>query len=337
MDIKENLVMDSVILLGKNKENVSENIQDSQAPMVRIIKETAKKISNLNFTITECRIPIFAPLSKANTTSDIAQKFSKNKGIRDIETQWGRVFIRGRVLLTQIHRDILDCILLSAKKVSYSNIDGSIQVVFSARSVLRYCDKKGANINWLISMIEQIRDTTIKIKKDRIHFDFNILRRIVYSEELNSFYLEFDPTYIAFYQTEMTICHKNIIPILLRLESAVLKSMIRFLISHTNINISLENILVAIDYQIQQGQERKLQRIKQEILGHIGLLEEIGISYNKKTRIFAYKQKQIFISQPILSKDESWSNFKFLSKRTKTSRTETQDQPTLFNYADQEV
>lgn len=334
MPITENLIVDSLIL-----ENAIQDTGDQakQIPVLKSLKETAEKISALNPTITECRIPIFNPISKALETSDIVQEFKKNKGIRTINTSWGKAFVRGRVVLTQTHRDLLDCILLSADNASYSRIDGSMQVIFSARKALKIYNQKGANTLWLVSMMEQIRDTVIKLKKGRVQVDFNILRRIVYSEEQDSFYIEFDPTYMAFYQTEMVVCYKSIMPLIIDLKNGLIKAIIRFLVSHKQIIISLENLLMAIGCIVGEDQDRKLRRIIADITSHSNLLDEIGIVFDKKAKTFSYtQQKDIFISKPILSKERSTLSLEALSQKRKQSKSvnvDTKDtvQPTLFD------
>ncbi|RDU66483.1 hypothetical protein [Helicobacter equorum] len=332
LQIRKNLVKDSLILENIIKDKDKEN---RHIPVVKMLENTAEKILGFNPTITECRLPIFAPVAKLSENSNVVQEFKKKKGIRTIDTSWGKAYIRGRVILTQTHRDLLDCILLASKHASYSDIDGSVQLFFSARDALRIYGKTENNGQWLIELMEEIRDTVIKLKKNRLQIDFNIIRRIVYFNDETSFYIEFDPTYVTFYQTEMIIQYKAVMPIVLQINNGILKAIVRFLISHKEIKISLSKILEGIGYKIEDSAQKKYTRLLAHIEENKELLSKLGISFNKVNKYFSYKQiDNIFISNPILSRDRSIISIKLLAEKTrqKNKQNASLKQPSLFDF-----
>ncbi|EPZ1799881.1 hypothetical protein ACXK18_000714 [Campylobacter upsaliensis] len=72
--------------------------------------DVVEKIEKSTSSIDELRVPIFAPISQINKNSSIYKSFVENKNIRTIETKWGAIEIRNRIL-TQTHKDILDLFL----------------------------------------------------------------------------------------------------------------------------------------------------------------------------------------------------------------------------------
>lgn len=326
ISIEENNEIDETIIKNAIKDIEYSPSKFARIPSVSHLPEVAKKIHSLAPTMTECRIPIFVPLTKVSETSDIYLDFKKNKGVRKLDTPWGKAFVRGRVLLTQTHRDILDSAIICAEKISYSQIDGSIQVYFYANKALEYySDKKGSrNTEWLVTMLEQIRDTVIKYQsksdngRRNISFDFNIIRRIVFSESNGMFFLEFDPSYVAFYQTEMSVCYKSIMPEILSCESGIVKSMIRFFVTHKEITIGLDKLLESIGCPLDlEKQSRKYYRVINSIEESRELLEDLGITYNKKEKIFTFKrQDNVFIQGSSLQSPNKEITIKALSKST---------------------
>ena len=326
ISIEENNEIDETIIKNAIKDIEYSPSKFARIPSVSHLPEVAKKIHSLAPTMTECRIPIFVPLTKVSETSDIYLDFKKNKGVRKLDTPWGKAFVRGRVLLTQTHRDILDSAIICAEKIGYSQIDGSIQVYFYANKALEYySDKKGSrNTEWLVTMLEQIRDTVIKYQSKSengrriISFVFNIIRRIVFSESNGMFFLEFDPSYVAFYQTEMSVCYKSIMPEILSCESGIVKSMIRFFVTHKEITIGLDKLLESVGCPLDlETQSRKYYRVINSIEESRELLEGLGITYNKKERIFTFKrQDNVFIQGSSLQSPNKEIAIKALSKST---------------------
>ena len=106
-----------------------------------------EKIESSTATITELRIPIFAPVQKLSGNSVTAREFKNNGGIRIIETSWGKVEIRGRKLLTQVHRDLLDCIYTHASKVLPLPTE-EVVLIFSQTKILKEYSRNSKSVHW---------------------------------------------------------------------------------------------------------------------------------------------------------------------------------------------
>ncbi|WP_181882624.1 MULTISPECIES: hypothetical protein [unclassified Helicobacter] len=300
------------------------------------LKHIASKISKVAPTLLECRVPIFAPILKASPTSDLVKEFKKGRNIRKMDTKWGKGFVRGRCLLTQLHRDILDSVLACAK-LSYMVDKMTICASFSAREVLRYYNENSEELNsgsngvWLLEMLKQIRDTTIEIEVDGFSVDFNILHKVAHSEDGSFCHIEFDPSYIALYRTEMVVCHKEILPDIIACKSAVVKAIIRSSVTHDDMAVKLETMLERIGYKIdREKQDQKWRRIKNEILENKRFLDAIGIELNEKDFTFCYKgnERKVLILEAEVTGSERDKELKALSdasrKNEKAKRTKVE-------------
>ena len=91
------------------------------------------KIKYSTSSVEELRVPIYAPVKQLPPQSVAAKEFKKNNNVRIIETKWGHVEIRNR-LLTQTHKDIMDLIFTYHKKIKRLE-DGTIALYFSQSEI----------------------------------------------------------------------------------------------------------------------------------------------------------------------------------------------------------
>ena len=77
--------------------------------------DIVKKFENSNATVSELRTGVFAPIEKISSKSKTYTQFIENQKKRFIETSWGKTVIKGNIL-TQTHRDLLDCLFAGAKE-----------------------------------------------------------------------------------------------------------------------------------------------------------------------------------------------------------------------------
>ena len=78
--------------------------------------DIVKKFENSNATVSELRTGVFAPIEKISSKSKTYTQFIENQKKRFIETSWGKTVIKGNIL-TQTHRDLLDCLFAGAKEI----------------------------------------------------------------------------------------------------------------------------------------------------------------------------------------------------------------------------
>ena len=212
--------------------------------------DIVSKIEHTNATVSELRVPIFSPLEKVSHNSIIATNFRKNRGIRSVSTSWGESTTRGRVLLGQQHRDLLDCIYLNATRYDKTE-HGSMKIYFCQRQVLiAYFGAEASGKNnhaWLRTKLEEIRDTAIAFKNlQGDSFDFNIIKHLDFHAKRGMFCVELDERYVQFYAQDLSVNYQKLLPNILGIKNSVIKTIVRFLLSHSNIKIGLDKTLATI-------------------------------------------------------------------------------------------
>ncbi|WP_457748759.1 hypothetical protein [Sulfurimonas sp.] len=250
------------------------------------------KIEKSTASVTELRIPIFAPVQKLSGNSVTVKEFKKNGGIRTIKTKWGKVEIRGRALLTQVHRDLLDCIYTHAEKIE--EIDGGMVVIlYSQTKILREykSDKSGSwetQTKWLKTKIKEIRDVTISYEDMYGNsFDFNIISNLDYRAEDSMYSIVLDSRYLKFYKNELSINYKKELPKLLQIESAPIKAVIRWFFTHRdNVQYKVMVVLEALGFPIESI--RSIQMIKKDFKDKKDIFASFGIVYDPDDEIFYY-------------------------------------------------
>jgi len=268
------------------------------------------KIENSTTTITELRIPIFSPVQKLSGNSVTAREFKKNGGIRTIETSWGKVEIRGRKLLTQVHRDLLDCIYTHATEIVPLPTEDVI-IVFSQTKILKEYsgEAKSKSWNtqtkWLKEKIKEIRDITINyVNTKGDSFDFNLISHLDYLEEHKAYSITLDSRYLKFYERELSINYKKELPKLLKVDSALIKAIIRWFFTHKKESrFKLITVFEALGFPIDSP--KSLQVAKREVKSRVGELQSFGIDYNPKEELFYYRGNTAVGFIPSLSTSEA--------------------------------
>ncbi len=253
-----------------------------------------EKIENSTTTITELRIPIFSPVQKLSGNSVTAREFKKNGGIRTIQTSWGRVEIRGRKLLTQVHRDLLDCIYTHATKIMPLPND-EVVIVFSQTKILKeYSGEEKSKswetqTKWLKEKIKEIRDITVNyVNTKGDSFDFNLISHLDYLEEHKAYSITLDSRYLKFYERELSINYKKELSRLLKIDSALIKAIVRWFFTHKKESkFKLITVFEALGFPVDSP--KSLQVAKREVKSQVGELQSFGIDYNPKEEIFYYR------------------------------------------------
>lgn len=252
-----------------------------------------EKIENSTTTITELRIPIFSPVQKLSGNSVTAREFKKNGGIRTIETSWGKVEIRGRKLLTQVHRDLLDCIYTHATKILPLPTE-EVVIIFSQTKILKEYsgeEKSGSWITqtkWLKEKIKEIRDITVNyVNTKGDSFDFNLISHLDYMDEHKAYSITLDNRYLKFYERELSINYKKELQKLLKVDSALIKAIIRWFFTHKKESrFKLMTVFEALGFPIDSP--KSLQVAKREVKSRVGELQTFGIDYDPKEEMFYY-------------------------------------------------
>ncbi len=276
---------------------------DKQVQVQSVIDFDLNKFDNFNATVTELRTGIFAPIDKVSANSQIYKSFVANKRSREIETSWGSISITGNIL-TQTHRDLMDCIMKVSEQPVHlkSSKDGGVAYYFSIGDLVREYNKKvgkevtSNNYTWIKQKLREILNTSIEIKKkdSRDHVAFNMLRKTGFSENTDSFGIVFSEDYKKYIEDNVTVDYGEALDSLLKVQSALLRAIVRFFWTHKHINISVEQLLKSIGFPMESV--RTLSSAKKEIRDNAEMLKNnFGIFYNKKDNFLYTKENENII------------------------------------------
>ena len=251
--------------------------------------DVVQKFEKTLTTANELRTGIFAPIDKISANSKTYKDFIENNRKRSLETSWGKTIIKGNIL-TQTHRDLLDCIIAGAKEIKELE-GGAIAVYFSTTDILKsYSGKANTNTKWLKDKLDEIQNSSIEFKQNNTkdYYSFSIIDSHAFSTKHNSFGLVLTPAYRKFFEEQLTVNYKKELPKLLKVKSALLKAIIRFFWTHsTGSNMDIENLLQTVGFPLESI--RMKQKAIKEIKDNVDLLLEYGIIFEPKSKLIYRK------------------------------------------------
>ena len=251
--------------------------------------DVVNKFEKTITTVNELRTGIFAPIDKISANSKTYKDFITNNRKRVIETSWGKTIVKGNIL-TQTHRDLLDCIIAGAKEIKELE-GGAIAIYFSTTDILKsYSGKVNTNTKWLKDKLDEIQNSSIEFKQNKStdYYSFSIIDSHAYSTKHKSFGLILTPAYRKFFEEQLTINYKKELPKLLKVKSALLRSIIRFFWSHSvGSNMDIVKLLETVGFPIESI--RMKQKAIKDIKDNIELLNEYGIIFEPKSKLIYRK------------------------------------------------
>ena len=240
-------------------------------------------------TVNELRTGIFAPIDKISANSKTYKEFIENNRKRTIETSWGKTIIKGNIL-TQTHRDLLDCIIAGAKEIKELE-GGGIAIYFSTTDILKsYSGKQNTNTKWLKDKLDEIQNSSIEFKQKNTndYYSFSIIDSHAFSTKHNSFGLILTPAYRKFFEEQLTIDYKKELKKLLKVKSALLKAVIRFFWTHAKTS-SMDIIVLLQTIGFPTDSVRMRQKAVKEIKDNIDMLMDYGIVFEPKSKLIYRK------------------------------------------------
>jgi len=251
--------------------------------------DVVNKFEKTITTVNELRTGIFAPIDKISANSKTYKDFISSNRKRVIETSWGKTIVKGNIL-TQTHRDLLDCIIAGAKEIKELE-GGAIAIYFSTTDILKsYSGKVNTNTKWLKDKLDEIQNSSIEFKQNKSsdYYSFSIIDSHAYSTKHKSFGLILTPAYRKFFEEQLTINYKKELPKLLKVKSALLRSIIRFFWSHSvGSNMDIVKLLETVGFPIESI--RMKQKAIKDIKDNIELLNEYGIIFEPKSKLIYRK------------------------------------------------
>lgn len=243
------------------------------------------KIQETTCSVQEIRLPIFAPIKKINPKSAIYDDFINNKRIRIIKTKWGEVKIKG-FLLTQVHKDLLDLIVLNADSKNITD-DNRLLIQFNVTKVLKNYGDKGCNYKWFKTMLDELMGSVIYLHSNNEKgYAFHIISAIKYDDKKEFVGVLLSSEYLQFYKDNFAINYNKEVLNIINIKGSILKSVVRFFLSHSAINIKVDDLFEAIGIKVDK-KDRFYRHIKQILKENAEMLEKFNIKY--KENIFIFK------------------------------------------------
>ena len=252
-------------------------------------------------TTSQSRIPIFKAvkcLKRGAIASDTTLK-----------TQWGEVVFRNSKL-TQVHRDLLDCVFTFFYG-KHQNSDGSCAFLVDLSEIQKHMGIQGHNHAWLREKFEELRTTSMIIRQYKdgrawtIHT--GILRKFLYSQIKKNnaehlfgggyyFAVVVESEYMRMFETDLNIHSEKLTQNILDLDSAYLKAVVRFCVSHRQLNMTIDDVMAAVGVaNISDGYRREKHR---ELRDYADTLKiKFGITITS-THIFYVQHPLIWFDNP---------------------------------------
>lgn len=250
------------------------------------------KLDRSTSTVVELRTAMWAPIEKISKASITYKDFIANKNVRKIQTSWGEVEIRNR-LLTQTHKDIFDAIF-TFKKETKILANGKIALYFTPYEILNELGKSTTHYTWLKQKIDEIADARLKYINNGDEYSFSIFSKVAYSEKKGMYGIVIDEDYQRFFVNSLTLDYSRYIKDIALINDALIKAIIKFFLTHDTRNypfrIGFEEVMKSVGYPIDS--DRQISSAKNSVYSFTEKLAEYTIEYNKKDQMFEYHGKE---------------------------------------------
>lgn len=263
-----------------------------------------KKFEDSTATVEELRLAIFAPIQKFSHNSKTTLEMKEKKRIVR-KTNWGTLKIE-KTLLSQNHRDLLDCILTYADRIEPLDGEKTIAYKFSSYNLLKKIygeDSKTNNTDVINRMLTDMLSSVISLETNNGDFaKFQILSFHGFLKEIDAYYIKFNPEYVRFFSNSLSINYKSSLPEILQIKEPIIRAIIRLAFTQEssltmkiydpNAEVGKSGILEAIGYPIESPTQKK--RAFKVLKDNIDILKKYGVYYNpdEKSNHVKYKKNQ---------------------------------------------
>lgn len=286
-------------------------ISKKQPNLIDTITEyTVEKINKSTGTVLELRSGIFAPIGKISSRSIIHKDFiepnkktGKPANMRRFDFQSGA--FKGtieiqNVILTQIHRALLEAIL--SGKTSISKKDGEIELVCTLKSVQEYYSGT-LNLKWFKEKLTEMKTSSINIIAndeekiiDSSNLNFSVISTYSYSAASKEFTISLNNKYSKIFDNDITINYGKFVKEINSIDSYFVQAVIRFFITQNECEYLLDTIIRITGYG---STDRARRTAIEELNKYNTKLLSFNIVWDSKKKKFSYERnKNIYIYHP---------------------------------------
>lgn len=286
------------------------------------MKTRSKEFSEnpLTTTVNQCRGGPFLPVSQVPVGFK-GRTFN-------FSNQWGKCIVKD-CLLTQAHQNIID-VIFDKSKLTKVVPDGQILVIFSPYEILSAIEHKHkTNYKWLDERLEDLRKVRINVELNGDEITGGIVRKHAKSRMNNEeaqrrggiaknakyWGVIFESEYSRFFLHDVKLHYQALLPEIIRLKHGVTQALVRFCLSHDQVNMALDDILLAIgafDYLEDEPEPglitivtpvRTQQQIRKNIRDEtVALKRDFGIELRKmsdgREGVFYKKHPKVWFESP---------------------------------------
>ncbi len=250
-------------------------------------------------SIFENRLPIFLPMQKLHQ-SKINKIFKENDNKLILKTNFGEIECRNR-LVTQNHKAYLEAMLSYEKKPL---TDNSFYVEFKIYDLLdkKLKKKNPTDYDTFKKYLKELKDLHIVLKSNNKEFGFSFIDDYAIDNKTGAYKIKFTRIFSYIWMNESLISYKNGTSALNNINDVIVQSVIRYMITYSNIQISVKNLGKKLSYDKIFGIRdlfNKLNHIRQSFKkdNFKKIYKIYGITYDKDfDNIIINRSKETFIN-----------------------------------------
>lgn len=274
-----------------------------QSQMLMCFEAVRDKFNDSTATVEELRLAMFAPIQKFSHNSKTVLEMKEKKRIVR-KTNWGLLKIE-KTLLSQNHRDLLDCILTYGEPIQPLDGENTIAFKVSLYSLLKKIygeDTKTKNTDQITGMLTDMLSSVISLEPNSGDFaKFQILSFAGYKKEIEAYYIKFNAEYVKFFSNSLTINYKSSLPDILQIREPIIRAIIRLAFTQESTltmkiydpkaELGKSGLLEAIGYPIESPTQKK--RAFKILKDNVDILKKYGVYYSdEKSNLVRYKKNQ---------------------------------------------
>lgn len=286
----------------EKKSPIVKKTSSTQLSLFEEFEEYKNKFSDSTATVDELRLAIFAPVQSFSHNSKTAQELkTKKKIVR--KTNWGQMTVEG-TLLSQKHRDILDCVLTYGQQTDLKDGTNTIAYAFSGYKMLKKYygeDTKTQNTDAIHKLLKDMAKSLITIESESLgkKVSFQIFSFVGYDKNIGAFIVKFNNDYVKFFANSLTINYKEELDDIIKMEP-IIKAIIRLALTQKS-SLTMKvydpdaqegktGILEAIGFPIEAPSQKK--QAYKVLKDNAELLKSYGVYYNPNDKsTIRYKKK----------------------------------------------
>lgn len=278
-------------------------------------KDIIQKIFGTSSMEKEIESQFYVPVNKISKRSVTYQNFVANGNKRIIDTDYGTIEIRNR-LLTERHKEIVNSIIKNSQLQVMP--DGNLCAMFQFSNVMTEL-KMGNNSAQLKEDIKQIVDAVFVIKFGNKEKSMHIFTKLYTDNDSGLQVVVLDRDYVLMYKHNFSTSYKKLQEKISEIPYPALKTIVHYLIVKNAKDTEDENIfylndvLERIGYPVESPSS--LKEVKKNLkLYAAELKKHFNVDYNIDTKVFTTtKHESVKVIEPL--EDISYKNYinKFIS------------------------